>query len=83
MEPPSLPLQIGMRYEKTQSRDKRRPNENSIFFKMYKSNSLYNDLNEMFISGGCYTSILLSKDAHHTVHFRYRLSPFLFEFVMD
>ena len=73
MEPPFVPLQIGMRYENTQSRNKRLPNENGIFFKIYKSNSLYNELKEMFISGGYYTLILLSKDAHHTVHYWYRL----------
>ena len=73
MEPPSLPLQIGMRYENTQSRDNRHANENTIFFKMYKSNSLYNELNEMLISGGYCTLILLSNDVHHTVHYWYRL----------
>ena len=85
MEPPSLPLQIGMRYENTQSRDKRQPNENSIFFKMYKSNSLYNEQNKMFLSGGYYTSILLSKDAHHTVIVivYFKTLPCLFKVMMD
>ena len=73
MEPPFLPAQTGMGYENTKSKDKRRSNENSIFFKMYKSNSLYNELKEMFISRDYFTSILLSKDAHHTVHYWYRL----------
>ena len=73
MEPPFLPAQIGMGYENTKSRDKRQPNENSIFFKMYKSNSLYNELKEMFVSRDYFTSILLSKDAHHTVYYWYRL----------
>ena len=58
MEPPSVPLQIGMKYENTQSRDKRLPNENGIFFKIYKSNSLYNELNEVFISGIVYSKTL-------------------------
>ena len=48
MEPPSLHLQIGMRYENTQSRDKKRSNENSMFFKMHKSNSLYNETEQNF-----------------------------------
>ena len=41
--------------------------------KTYNYNSLYNELKEMFVSGGYYTSILISKDAHRTVRYRSRL----------
>ena len=56
-----------------QSRDKRLLKKNGISFKVHICNSLYNALKEMFISGGYYKLILLSKDAHRTVHYRYRL----------
>ena len=72
IEPPPLPLQIRMRYENTQSRDKKQLNENRISFKMHNCKNLYNVLKKMFISGGFRTllSILLSKHAHRTVHYR-------------